>query len=147
MEPDKTDSISPISIGTVCKILHALGGSSVIVENGAPLSISFKYDDMSYWLVLDELPFISLVLAVDFNPEDEDIELMKDAAQYVSLHSFGAVVYVIPEDAYWLVGYDIYADSESYLQKLLKLSLDNLKQVGWYFYDYYHRLKSKHSKR
>ena len=147
MEPDKTDSISPISIGTVCKILHALGGSSVIVENGDPLSISFKYDDLSYWLVLDELPFISLVLAVDFNPEDEDIELMKDAAQYVSLHSFGAVVYVIPEDAYWLVGYDIYADSESYLQKLLKLSLDNLKQVGWYFYDYYHRLKSKHSKR
>ena len=147
MEPDKTDSISPISIGTVCKILHALGGSSVIVENDDPLSISFKYDDMSYWLVLDELPFISLVLAVDFNPEDEDIELMKDAAQYVSLHSFGAVVYVIPEDAYWLVGYDIYADSESYLRKLLKLSLDNLKQVGWYFYDYYHRLKSKHSKR
>lgn len=147
MEPIDTEPRTPIEIGTVCKILHALGGSSVMVENGDPLSISFKYNDMSYWLVLDELPFISLVLAVDFNPEDEDIELMKDAAQYVSLHSFGAVVYVIPEDAYWLVGYDIYADSESYLQKLFKLSLDNLKQVGWYFYDYYHRLKSKHSKR
>ena len=147
MEPDNTDSLTPISIGTVCKILHALGGSSVIVENGAPLSISFKYDDMSYWLVLDELPFISLVLAVDFNPEDEDVELMKDAAQYVSIHSFGAVVYVIPEDAYWLVGYDIYADSESYLQKNLNVFLDVLGNVGWYFYDYYHRLKSKHSKR
>ena len=147
MEPIDTEPRTPIEIGTVCKILHALGGSSVMVENGDPLSISFKYNDMSYWLVLDELPFISLVLAVDFNPEDEDIELMKDAAQYVSLHSFGAVVYVIPEDAYWLVGYDIYADSEGYLQKLLKLSLDNLEQVGWYFYDYYHRLKSKHLKR
>lgn len=147
MEPDNTDSCSPIEVESVCKILHAIGITSEVVETGHPMYIRFTYNDMSYRLVFDDIPFLSLVLMFDFNPEEEDIELMKDAAQYVSLRSFGAVVFVVPEDAYWLVGYDIFADSESYLQKNLNVFLDVLGNVGWYFYEYYHRLKSKHSKR
>lgn len=135
------------TVDSTCQVLHAIGISSEVIETGRPMLIRFTYNDMSYRLIFDGVPFLSLVLAFDFNPGEENIELMKDAAQYVSLRTFGAVVFVVPEDAYWIVGYDIYADSESYLQKNLNMFLDNLGYVGWYFYDYYHRLKSKHSKR
>lgn len=133
-------------VDSICKILRTLGISSEVVETGRPMLIRFTYNDMSYRLVFDDIPFLSLFMMFDFNPEEENIELMKDAAQYVSLRTFGAAVFVVPEDAYWMVGYDIYADSDSYLQNNLKLFLDTVEHVGYYFYEYYQNLKSRHLK-
>lgn len=134
------------TVDSICKVLRDLGISAEVIETDSPMSIRFTYNDMSYRLVFDDSLFLSLILMFDFNPEEENIELMKDAAQYVSLRTFGTVVFVVPEDAYWVVGYDIYADSESYLQNNLNLFLDILGHTGWYFYEYYQNLKSRHSK-
>ena len=138
---------SPITIAQVREALQYNDITSKIAYIDSSEYISFNYKDFEYRLNCNDLPFVSVTMCFEYDPEKEDVELMKDAAQYVSVRSCGAVVFVVPEYNYWFAGYDIFADTSTYLKENLLLFLEHVGYAAGYFYEYYENRKSKHSKR
>ena len=84
-----------------------------------------------------------LVFGID---KEDDADLMKEAAQYVSLRSYGASVFVIPEDGCFLISTDVYADTYLYLRNNIRFFLEVVENTGRYFYDRYEELKEQKKK-
>lgn len=140
MDTEKTplteDKEQPLTIEDVKRALYDNNITPSIIDTDGPVYISFKYDNYTFNLNLDNLPFLSFILEFELNSE-EDIPLMKAAAEYVSTRSCGSCVFVVPEDLFWLVKYDYLSDSYSFFRDQLCYILDNMLNIAGYFYEYY----------
>lgn len=143
MDTEKTQPVKEkertLIIDEVVMALRENGITPVRVDTDGPVNISFKYDDSTFNLNLDNTPFLSFTLEFELKTED-DISLMKVAAEYVSLRCSGACVFVVPDDLFWVVKYDYLSDSISSFRNQLSYVLDNMSNIAGYFYHYYHNL-------
>ena len=135
----------PVTIESVRSALRYNGISPEILDTHEPDIIKFTFNDRKYRLNLGRLPYVNIMLVFGIDKED-DAELMKEAAQYVSLRSYGASVFVIPEDGCFLIGTDVYADTYLYLRNNIRFFLEVVENTGRYFYDRYEELKEQKKK-
>ncbi len=139
-EPSK-----PVTIESVRTALRYNGISPEILDTHEPDIIKFTFNDRKYRLNLGRLPFVNIMLVFGIDKED-DADLMREAAQYVSLRSYGASVFVIPEDGCFLISTDVYADTYLYLRNNIRFFLEVVENTGGYFYSRYEELKEQKKK-
>ncbi|MBR5677178.1 MAG: hypothetical protein IKX20_03470 [Paludibacteraceae bacterium] len=135
----------PVTIESVRSALRYNGISPEILDTHEPDIIKFTFNDRKYRLNLGRLPFVNIMLVFGIDKED-DADLMRDAAQYVSLRSYGASVFVIPEDGCFLISTDVYADSYLYLRNNIRFFLEVVENTGGYFYSRYEELREQKKK-
>ena len=135
----------PVTIESVRSALRYNGISPEILDTHEPDIIKFTFNDRKYRLNLGRLPFVNIMLVFGIDKED-DADLMKEASQYVSLRSYGASVFVIPEDGCFLISTDVYADTYLYLRNNIRFFLEVVENTGRYFYDRYEELKEQKKK-
>ena len=139
------ETTKPVTIESARTALRYNGISPEIPDTHEPDVIKVTFKDRKYRLNLGRLPFVNILLAFGIDEED-DVDLMKEAAQFVSLRTFGACVFVIPEDNCFLISTDIYADSYLYLRNNIRFFLEVVENTGRYFYDRYEELKKQKQK-
>lgn len=145
VDVSEVETAKPVTIESVRTALRYNGISPEILDTHELDVIKFTFYDRKYRLNLGRLPYVNILLVFGIDKED-DAELMKEAAQYVSLRSYGASVFVIPEDGCFLIGTDIYADTYLYLRNNIRFFLEVVENTGGYFYSRYEELKEKKKK-
>ena len=141
--PPVKEKKQTLTIDEVVMVLRENGITPISVDTDGPVRVAFTYDDVYYMISLGGSPFISITLPNLLYSEEQNVELMKDAALYVSSRIDGPCVFILPEDHLWVVEYDYLVDSRRCLQKHLLYILDTLNDVGKYFFEYYLKLQSK----
>ena len=141
----EVETTKPVTIESVRTALRYNGISPEILDTHEPDIIKFTFNDRKYRLNLGRLPFVNIMLVFGIDKED-DADLMREAAQYVSLRSYGASVFVIPEDGCFLISTDVYADSYLYLRNNIRFFLEVVENTGGYFYSRYEELKAQKNK-
>lgn len=132
-----------LSLQDVILALRDNGITPVRVDSDGPESIEFYYDDYFYKIILTNPPFISFYFPLPLIPETHNLEILKDAAIYVSYRTSGACVFVLPDDYLLDIVYDYLVDSYDSLRKHLILVLENLLNIGQYYLEYCFVLESK----
>lgn len=135
-----------LSLQDVILALRENGITPVRVDSDGPESIEFYYDDYFYKIILTNPPFISFYFSLPLIPETHDLEILKDAAIYVSYRTSGACVFVLPDDYLLDIVYDYLVDSYDNLRKHLILVLENLFSICQYYLEYCFALESKKDK-
>lgn len=141
----EADTSKPVTVESVRSALRYNGISPEILDTHEPDVIKFTFNGRKYRLNLGRLPYVNILLVFGIDKED-DAELMKEAAQYVSLRSYGASVFVIPEDGCFLISTDVYADTYLYLRNNIRFFLEVVENTGGYFYSRYEELKEQKKK-
>lgn len=138
----EAETTKPVTIESVRSALRYNGISPEILDTHESDVIKFTFNDRKYRLNLGRLPYVNIMLVFGIDKED-DADLMKEAAQYVSLRSYGASVFVIPEDGCFLISTDVYADTYLYLRNNIRFFLEVVENTGGYFYSRYEELKEQ----
>lgn len=145
IDPDRLIESKPVTLESVRLALRFNGISPKIQDTRDPDALKFSYNDRNYRLNVGNLPYMSLLLVFKLE-SDDDVELMKEVAQYVSLRSYGACVFIIPEDGCFLISADIYADTYLYIRNNLRYFLEVVENTGRYFYSRYDHLREEKKK-
>lgn len=135
----------PVTIESVRTALRYNGISPEILDTHDPSNVRFSFNELKYRLNLERLPFVGIQLIFGIDEED-DADLMKEAAQFVSLRSYGTSVFVIPEDSCYFISMDFYADSYLYLRNNIRFFLGAVENTCQYFHNRYGELKEQKEK-
>lgn len=135
----------PVTIESVRTALRYNGISPEILDTHDPSNVRFSFNELMYRLNLERLPFVGIQLIFGIDEED-DADLMKEAAQFVSLRSYGTSVFVIPEDSCYFISMDFYADSYIYLRNNIRFFLGAVENTCRYFHNRYGELKEQKKK-
>lgn len=150
MDTEKTPPVEEkertLTIDDVAMALRENGITPVRVDSDGPESIDFTYDDYWFKILLIDPPFLSFYFTRPFDPETHDMEILKDAASYVSYRTSGACVFVFPDDYLLDIEYDYLVDSYDSLRKHLIFILENLLSTCEYYLEYCIVLESKKDK-
>lgn len=141
----KEASTKPVTIESVRTALRYNGIPSEIPDPEEPDNLRVTFNGSKYRLGCSKLPFITILWFFGIDKE-HDVELMKEAAQYVSIRAYGACVFVVPEENCYFIGTDIYADSYLYLRNNIRFFLEVVENTGRYFYNRYEELKDQKKK-
>ena len=141
----KEDSNKPVTIESVRTALRYNGISLEILDSHDPDMFKVTYNGSKYRLNLSKLPFITILLVFGID-KDDDVELMQEAAQFVSIRAYGACVFVVPEEDCYFIGTDVYADTYLYLRNNIRFFLEVIENTGRYFYGRYEELKEQKKK-
>lgn len=142
--PD-AETTKPVTIESVRTALRYNGISPEILDTHDPSSVRFSFNELKYRLNLERLPFVSIQLIFGIDKED-DADLMKEVAQQVSLRSYGASVFVIPEDSCYFISMDFYADTYLYLRNNIRFFLGAVENTCRYFHERYGEFKEQKKK-
>ena len=142
--PD-SETTKPVTIESVRTALRYNGISPEILDTHDPSSVRFTFNELKYRLNLERLPFASIQLIFGIDKED-DADLMKEVAQQVSLRSYGASVFVIPEDSCYFICMDFYADTYLDLRNNIRFFLGAVENTCRYFHERYGKFKEQKKK-
>lgn len=140
-------SQTPLTVDTVKRVLRDHGFVPEVSDPENPSTFYFFCDGRRYHLRADCLPYIAIGLVFVQKPEEEDLELLREASVYVSKTIYGVTATIYPaEDKLVIVlASDIYADSCQYLDKNIRFFVAAVESASRYFSDHYCRLREEKS--
>ena len=129
----KAGTLIPVTIESLREALRCNGYSPDGPTSDDPDRVWFKIDDTNYCVDASKLPYISLELGYNLESDEEDLELMKQAALDISMGMYMVKICVTPK--YYVCRIDILADSYRYLRDTLSQQVDILTRGIHHFMD------------
>ena len=131
----------PVTIESIREALRYNGYSPDDPASDDPGRIWFKIDDTNYCVDATKLPYLSLELGFNQETDEEDLELMKQAALDTSMGMYMVKICVTPK--YYVCRIDILAESYLYLRDTLQRQVDILQEGIHHFMDKYKELRDE----
>ena len=137
----------PVTIASIRKALFCNGYWTDDPSPDDPDRVWFKINDTNYCVDATKLPYLSLELGYNQESDDEDLELMKQAALDTSMGMPMVKICVTPK--YIVCRIDILANSYHYLRDTLSQQVNILKKGILLFMGRYKALRDEkqHPKR
>ena len=136
---EPTDKKEELTIESVRTALRYNGYSPDDPASDDPDRIWFKIDNTNYSVDASKLPYISLELGFNHEENEEDLELMNQAALETSMRMYMVKICVTPK--YYVCRIDILADSYLYLRDTLRRQVNILMEGIHHFMDRYKELR------
>lgn len=138
---------TPLTVEAVKHILRDCGFVPEVSDPEDPSTMYFFYNSRRYCLQANGLPYITIGLVFGLKPEDEDLELLREASIYVSKTIYGVTATVFSVDDKLVIAFnsDIYADSCQYLDKNIRFFVAAVESASRYFFSHYCHLREEKS--
>ena len=138
---------TPLTVEAVKHILRDCGFVPEVSDPEDPSTMYFFYNSRRYRLQANGLPYITIGLVFGLKPEEEDLELLREASIYVSKTIYGVTATVFSVDDKLVIAFnsDIYADSCQYLYKHIRFFIEAVDNAGRYFFSHYCHLREEKS--
>lgn len=131
----------PVTIASIREALRYNGYSPDDPSSDDPDRVWFKIDDTNYCVDASKLPYVSLELGYNQESDEEDLELMKQAALDTSIGMYMVKISVTPKN--FVCRIDIFTDSYLYLRDTLRPQIDILEKGVRHFMDRYKALRDE----
>ena len=140
------DGSGPLSIDDVRNALLANDIAPETIDTSESGRIWFTIDNTRFSIELSRSPFFCFELVFRMKVEEEDVELMEQAARIVTLGMYIAKVDVNPEKKYFICQADMIADTYLYLTNNFKRYINLLIDASHRFNEEYDKLRKERIK-